>query len=484
MPAVSLSWLPDSWWLLALALGYPVTWLLIPWVLLKRVVHPSARIAWIIAILFLPYVGAGLALVLGVNRIKRGESDRQQAARELSEHLPPPHPVVAPPAEAHDRLAGLARLSQDLTGEPPVGGNRVTVIERTPEAFARLETAMRAAKESLQVGFYIWRSDKIGTRLRDVLIDKAREGVTVRFLYDGIGSMSLSRKFVRQMREAGVHVAPFAAGQSFRDRWSLNLRNHRKIVIVDGDVAFTGGLNVGDEYLGRSAKFGFWRDTFVEIAGPAAARLQVVFARDWYYATGDALTDPVLYRTDASPGDAIVQTLSGGPDDDVPVFWTIFFAAVTAAKERVSLATGYFVPPDHLLAAMTTAARRGVKVRLLTAGKNTYTHTLWAGRAYYSHLLRAGGEVYEYRRGLFHAKTAVVDDLWWLVGTPNLDMRSLMLNFEDAVSGYDRSIAADLERQFDADVAHSRRIDPAEWERRGVRHRLAEETCRLMAPVL
>ena len=150
----------------------------------------------------------------------------------------------------------------------------------------------------------------------------------------------------------------------------------------------------------------------------------------------------------------------------------------------MTLATGYFVPPDHLLMAMTTAARRGVKVRLLTAGKNTYTHTLWAGRAYYAHLLRAGAEVYEYRRGLFHAKTAVVDDLWWFVGTPNLDMRSLMLNFEDGVAGFNAEIAAELERQFEADLKHSRRIDGDEWDKRGVRHRLAEETCRLLAPVL
>jgi cardiolipin synthase len=483
MPASSLLFY-DSWWITLLVLLYPATWLLIPWVLLKRVVHPSARFAWVLAILFLPYVGAGLAIVIGVNRIKRGESDRRKAAHELDRHLPEATPLAKPPADIDDRLRDLARLAQDLTGEPLVGGNRVTMFERTPEAFARLEAGMKAAKESLHVTFYIWRSDKIGTRLRDVMIDKAREGATVRFLYDGIGSMSLRRKFLRQMRQAGVKVAPWAAGQNLRDRWSLNLRNHRKIVVVDGDVAFTGGMNVGDEYLGRSKSFGFWRDTGVEIAGPAAARLQVVFARDWYHATGEALTDPILYRTDIIPGEAAVQTLSGGPDDDVPVFWTLFFAAVVAAKKSVSLSTGYFVPPDHLLVALTTAARLGVKVRLLTAGKNTYTHTLWAGRAYYAHLLRAGAEVYEYRRGLFHAKTAVVDDCWWLVGTPNLDMRSLMLNFEDAVAGYDEKIATELERQFNADLQHSRAISRDEWEKRGVRHRLTEETCRLLAPVL
>lgn len=482
MPA-SLLFL-DSWWVTAFVLGYVATWALIPWILLKRVVHPSARFAWILAILFFPYVGAFLALVLGVNRIQRGKSDRRKSARELSRNLPPPAPVVAPPGDVHERLRDLAALGEKLTGEPLVGGNGVTVFNRTPEAFARLEAGMRAAKESLHVAFYIWRSDKIGTRLRDVMIDKAREGVEVRFLYDGIGSISLQRGFIRQMKQAGVKVARWAAGQNFRDRWSVNLRSHRKIVVVDGDVAYTGGMNVGDEYLGRDPGFGFWRDTGVEIVGPAAARLQVVFARDWYHTTGEALTEPMLYRSDLAPGKTGVQTLSGGPDDDTPVFWTLLFGAVTAARERVTLSTGYFVPPDHLLVALTTAARFGVKVRLITAGKNTYTHTLWAGRAYYSHLLRAGAEVYEYRRGLFHAKTAVVDGCWWLVGTPNLDMRSLMLNFEDAVAGYDSQIAGELERQFDDDVTQSRRIDPQEWEQRGLRHRLAEETCRLLAPVL
>ena len=473
----------DSLWLSILLLLYPLTWLVIPWVLLKRVVHPSARLAWVLTIIVLPYLGAALALVLGVNRIKRGESDRQRAARELGDFLPDPQPVVEPPA-IDERLRDLARLAQDVTDEPLVGGNRVTILERTPEAFARLEAGMQSAKESLHVSFYIWRADRIGTRLSDVMIEKAREGVNVRFLYDGIGSMSLGRRFLRKMRDAGVQVVPFAAGQSFRDRWSINLRNHRKIVVIDGDIAFTGGMNVGDEYLGRNPSYGFWRDTGVEIVGPAAARLQVVFARDWYHATGEALTDPALYRADVVPGDAAVQTLSGGPDDVVPVFWTLFFAAVTAATRSVTLSTGYFAPPDHLLMALTTAARRGVKVRLLTAGKNTYVHTLWAGRAYYAHLLRAGAEVYEYQRGLYHAKTAAVDDVWWLVGTPNLDMRSLMLNFEDAVAGYDPEIVAELEREFDRDIEHSRRIDPETWEKRGVRHKLTEEAFRLMAPVL
>jgi cardiolipin synthase len=474
----------DTIWLVLMTVFYPLTWLLIPWILLKRVVHPSARIAWILTIVFIPVVGGMLAVVLGVNRIKRGESERQKAARELNEFLPEPQSAVPPSETVHRRLRDLASLAYDLTGEPLVADNEVTILNRTPEAFARLEAGMRGAKESLHVLFYIWRADKIGNRLRDVMIEKAREGLEVRFLYDGIGSMSLGRKTLRQMRDAGVKVAPWAAGQSLRDRWSVNLRNHRKIVVVDGDYAFTGGMNVGDEYLGRDPTFGFWRDTFVELVGPAAARLQVVFTRDWYQATGEALTRPMLYRSDIATGDAAVQSLSGGPDDDKPVFWTLFFAAITAASERVTLSTGYFVPPDPLLMAMVVAAERGVKVRLLTAGKNTYLHTLWAGRAYYVHLLRAGAEVYEYQRGLFHAKTMVIDGCWWCVGTPNLDMRSLMLNFEDAVCGYSTTTAQELERQFDEDVKYSRRIDPEEWEQRGVRHRLAEETCRLISPVL
>jgi cardiolipin synthase len=453
-------------------------------VLLKRVVHPSARIAWVFTIICLPIIGGLLALVLGVNRIKRGESERQTAARELNRHLPEPQDPVLPPADIHRRLKDLAELGQSLTGEPLVANNSVTILEKTSEAFATLERGMRAAKESLHVCFYIWRSDRIGNRLRDIMVDKARDGVEVRFLYDGVGSMSLKRKFLREMRREGVKVAPWASGQTFRDRWSLNLRNHRKLVVVDGDIAFTGGMNVGDEYLGRDPGFGYWRDTFVEIVGPAAARLQVVFTRDWYQATGEALTRPILYRSDIADGDTAVQTLSGGPDDDSPVFWQMFFAAITAAVERVTISTGYFVPPDPILMAMISAARRGVKVRILTAGKNTYTHTLWGGRAYYAPLLRAGAEVYEYQRGLFHAKTMVIDGCWWCVGTPNLDMRSLMLNFEDAVCGYSSAAARELERQFDADVKFSRKIDPEEWAKRGVWHRLAEETCRLMAPVL
>lgn len=480
--ATSMS-IVDSPWIMFLLLLYPATWLLIPWVLLKHVVHPTARVAWIMAILFLPFVGAIVTLIFGINHVERHAAWKQKTADHLRKQLPPL--PKADLSKVPDHLHAVYDIAHLFTGEPLVGGNLVTVLDRTPDAFKRLEAAMRGAKKSLHVYFYIYRNDRIGTRLRDVMIEKAKEGVEVRFMYDELGSMRLTRKFLRQMRRGGVHAERFLAGVSFRARWSVNLRTHRKIVVIDGHQAFTGGMNVGDEYLGRDPGYGYWRDEFVEIVGPAAARMQWVFADDWYYATGEALTDPAYYEAPAPPGgDFAVQILPDGPDDNFVLIHDVLFTAITSAQQSVTIATGYFVPPDALITALTTAARRGIRVRLLTAGRNTYFHTLFAGRSYYEVLLDAGVEVYEYQRGLYHAKFTVVDGVWSLTGTPNFDLRSLMLNFENAVASFDTRIAEDLERHFDVDLQHSRQIQLDEWRNRSVWSRLGEAGCVLLAPVL
>ena len=472
----------DSFWATLAVLAYPLTWLLIPWVLLKPVVHPSSRIAWILGILFVPYIGALTALVFGVNHVKRHAIGKQKAKQRIDEQLPDP-PDVGPP-DVPQHLADLYRLAQRMGHEPLVPGNDIQLLPETQEAFKHIEAVIRGAQQSLSIAFYIWRSDRIGTQLRDAIIDRAQAGVKVRFLYDGIGSMWLSDRFLKPMTDAGVQVARFLPGRYFWARWSINLRSHRKIVVADGRVGFTGGMNIGDEYLGRSAAYGYWRDTQIQVRGPAASRLQQIFAADWYYATGEALTDPALFPIDEHQGTAAVQVLSDGPDRVESLFHTLLFTAISNARQQVTLSTGYFVPTDSLLDAMSSAARRGVKVRLLTAGKNTYFYTLLAGRAYYAELLEAGAEVYEYQKGLFHAKVVVIDRRWWLVGTPNLDMRSLTLNFENAVTGFAPEVADALERQFEADLPDACQIDAATWSDRGNWRRLGEEFCRLFAPVL
>lgn len=347
-----------------------------------------------------------------------------------------------------------------------------------------IEQALLNARESIHLEYYIWQPDRTGTRFRDLLIRKAREGVRVRFLYDGFGSFWLTKRFLRPMREAGIQVATFLPGQSFRERWSLNLRSHRKIVVVDGRVAFTGGMNIGDEYIGRSSAFVFWRDAHLRVVGPEVWRHQLVFAEDWYFATGEVLTGTESFPSPATTGTVTAQTVSSGPESEPSVLQALMLAAINEAQERVLIVTSYFAPPTAIVVALENAALRGVRVRLLLSGRKNHLLTLLAGRAIYDSLLNAGVEIAEYQRGLLHSKTLTIDGHWSLVGSANVDCRSLFLNFESGMVLYDERLAQQLEQQFEIDMQDSILINPEDWDRRPWFHIVGENLCRLFTPAL
>lgn len=475
----------DPWSTTSLVAGYLVTLVLIRWVVLTRKRQPASTVAWILAIVLLPYVGGLLFLFFGVNRVQRRAETKEAATRDIAEQIPDLDQYEQGISRAlNDQQQRLMRLARDGSGTLPTTGNGIHLLTDTNVTLRRIEEAIMAAKESLHLEYYIWRADKTGRRVRDLLIDKAREGVKVRFLYDGLGSLFLSRRFLRPMQEAGITVAPFLPGQSWRERWSLNLRSHRKIVVVDGRVGFTGGMNIGDEYLGRNKALGYWRDTHLQLTGPTVLQLQQVFTEDWYFATGEELTQPERFPQPAEEGDVVAQVVSGGPTGEMRTFHALMFTAINEARHRVTLATSYFVPTDALETALEMAARRGVHVRLLVAGRSAHRWTVLAGRSYYDSLLRAGVEIQEYRRGILHSKTLTIDGHWSLVGTPNFDARSLLLNFEVGVAIYDERIAAELEAHYKQDIRHAKRLRLDDWEQRPARHVLAENVCRLFAPVM
>jgi cardiolipin synthase len=465
--------------------GYLVTLLLIRWVVLTKKRQPMSTVAWILTIILLPYVGGILFLFFGINRVQRRRENRQAARRSMAGSMPSLDDSQVSSADSlNEEQSYLMRLAQRVSGTVPTHGNRIDVIADTNVTLRRIELAILAARESVHLEYYIWRPDRTGTRLRDMLVERARAGVKVRFLYDGFGSLFLRRRFLKPMRDAGVSLASFLPGQSLRERWSINLRSHRKIVVVDGQTGFTGGMNIGDEYHGRNKKFGYWRDTHLELHGPTVLQLQQVFTEDWYYATGEELTQPERFPQPAESGDVCAQVVSGGPDVETAAFHSLMFSAINQARDSVTLATSYFVPTDPLVMALETAALRGVRVRLLVAGKSAHHWTVLAGRSYYDSLLAAGVEIHEYKRGILHSKTLTVDGCWSLVGTPNFDARSLLLNFEVGVAMYDARIAAELEEQFENDLQHARTIRPEHWNMRPLRQVFAENVCRLFSPIL
>ena len=522
-PAVAVQdpgWLPVPAWLAAVftVAGYLVTLLLVRWVLLLKKDSPPATVAWLMAIVFIPYVGGLLFLVFGINRVdrraalKRAGDDRiDRLTPALNEHR------VVPGEFGQEPDRTIMALTAAVGRFGPVGGNEVEVLADTNRAMGLITRDIERAERSVHLEYYLWKPDRTGTKLRDLLIEKAKAGVRVRLCYDGIGSLFLSRRWLAPLVEAGGEVAEFLPGRTLRERWSLNLRNHRKIVVVDGRVGFCGGMNVGDEYLGyagppwpvrwagrlpgREAKTerGFWRDTHLRVEGPAVAQLQQVFAEDWYFASGRVLADrgddpapggPLFPRPE-TPGRAVVQTVPTGPvggsaagGADVPrVLPNLFLTAVTTARHSLDLTTGYFVPPQPVTEALEAAAWRGVRVRLLVPGTGGKPWTIFAGRSDYAPLLRAGAEIHEFTAGTLHAKTLTVDGTWSLVGSANLDARSFHLNFEAGLLLYDDPTARSLSAAFDADLARAIRVDPAAWADRPSWRVLAENFCRMFAPI-
>lgn len=469
----------------AAVFGYLATLVLIRWVLLTKKRNPTSSVAWILTIVMLPIFGGVLFLLFGVNKVERRKQERSESLRKFSPEVPTLSQYHAIPEEdEHPQIRQLMRLTKRIAGTSPTQGNRIELLVDTNRTLGLIEQAIQSAQESLHLEYYIWQPDKTGSRVRDLLIEKAKQGVAVRFLFDQIGSMRLGKKFLQPMRDAGIQVAPFLPGQTLRERFSFNLRSHRKIVIVDGEIGFTGGMNIGDEYLGKNKKLGYWRDTHMRLTGPTVLQLQQVFAEDWYFATREELTDAKLYRPPHSDGNVTAQVVAGEPAGQVDVFYTLMFAAINEAQDRITLATSYFVPPAALATALETAAMRGVKVRLLLTGRSANPTSLHAARSYYNDLLEAGVEIHEYTRGLLHSKTLTVDGRWSLVGTPNFDARSLILNFEVALTMYDSGIALELEEQYAADLKWSERIT-LESRAKIPRWRILwENTCRLFAPVL
>ena len=474
----------NSLWGYLILEGYLVTLLLVPVVFFQKKKNPTSILAWIMAIVMVPYGGSLLFILFGINRVYRRVARRQAMLRQLGTQLPGLPQFEMLPIELNPQAAPLMRLADRISGYKPCYGNEVEVIDNTHRAFGLIESAILAAEHSIHLVYYIWQPDRLGTKLRNLLIQKAKAGVKVRFLYDGFGSMRLRRRFLQPMHDAGIETAATIPGASFRERWSFNLRNHRKIVVVDGQIGFTGGMNVGDDYMGLNPRLGFWRDTHLKLRGPVVLQLQQVFAEDWFYATGQEVIQPEYYPLPQATGDQIAQVVAGGPDLEAEAFHSLFFAAINEARNRILLATSFFVPTMGLQLALETAAYRGVKVTLLLAGKVDIFGMLWAGRAFYEPLMEAGVEIYEYHGGLQHAKTLTIDGNWSLIGTPNFDARSVQLNFEVGVALDGPKVATRLEEQFLRDLEFAHKIDPVEWARRGVFPRLAEHTIRLFSPIL
>ena len=479
----------DWYSLLPYAIGYVLTFVLIPVVLLQG--KPAvSTMAWILAIVFMPYVGAILFLVLGARRIPRKVHKKLHSDQNLAPVLDDIDDIVAPfdvmqhLAQVHAHHHGVMALAARIGESSPLCANQVDVMVDVNETYDRMEHALRQARHHAHLEFYIWQPDDTGRRFRDLVIDKARQGVQVRVLLDSFGSIHLDDEFLAPMEEAGVQVGWFLPIRLLVPWRTLNLRNHRKIIIVDGHVGFTGGVNIGDEYIGRLAKWAPWRDTHLCLRGPVVHQLQKVFVEDWSFATDEDLTGREYFPAPDASGDHVAQVIASGPTRRLDAIHDIFFTAITSARQRVLITTPYFIPTEAITTALATAARRGVDVRLLLPGHSNQRLVLYAGRSYYDELLEAGVTIYEYGAGMLHAKVTVVDGHVAVVGSANMDVRSFRLNFEMDAIVYGSSVASRLEDVFYNDLHQASRILLYEHRHRRLTRRLAEAVARLLSPVL
>ncbi|MCB2155961.1 cardiolipin synthase [bacterium] len=458
--------------------------------ILKIKRNSTSAIAWMFGVAFLPFLGVILFWTIGDPEVRK-------PLRQLGRG--PIHKSDSPVAQTTLARAGVERLQRMLArlGETPsTVGNDVRFFTDAHVFYDHLEEAIEDARHEICFQFYTLRPDECGERFARLLLRKAREGVNVYLLFDAIGSVSLHRRFVHRLREGGVFCHPFLPLNLLRRRIQINFRNHRKLVIIDRRVAFTGGMNVGREYLGRDRALGPWYDCHLRIEGPAARPLVEEFRADWEF-TATQRKERLPDRTDWEPTydsshetDAEarrrgwVQLVSSGPDQIVNRTRSVLFLAGTRTRQRLWLATPYFVPDDSLMQVLMTAALVGVDVRLLTQNNRPDRWVpYFAMRYYWEPLLKAGVKIYQYQGSMMHAKMFVSDDRLAGVGSANLDVRSLALNFELGMLFYSKQEIQMVERLFEKAFGRSIEVgDPFLDRWAGVR--LVENFCRLFQPVL
>ncbi len=462
---------------------------LIPFVLVRRK-EPSATIAWILTLVFLPAVGSFLFLLFGRDRVRWSAKRKREldsivrAQVAASTHEPPADDVAFQLPLASPLEQALFRVGARLSHLRATSGNRVDVLVDGKQTYDAIGAAIDAARHHVHAEYYLIRDDSTGRWFRDRLVAAAKRGVAVRLLIDGFGCFALGSGWCRPLRKAGARVAEFLPMRSALLQ-PVNLRNHRKIVVADGEIAFTGGFNVGDEYKGQMPGVGGWRDVHLRIEGPAAAELQRVFFQDWAFASREPIDLGEYFPEQIPPrGDATIAIIPSGPDTRTEAIHRLFFGAIVGAEREVLITTPYFVPTESLLVAMELAAMRGVRVKLMLPGRSNHGVTFQAGRSFYAQLLESGVELLEYRPGMVHAKTLVADGKVALVGSANMDLRSFRLNFEVHALVHDATTATTLCDGFSEYVAESRPVDAAAWQARPWTARVKEGAARLVSPLL
>lgn len=450
--------------------------------------HPTQTITWLVVLGGFPLIGFIFYLLFGRNYRKEKMFrkkyflDKQAFLTVEGDDDPRSEEKISLMGEHQGKLFTLA---QKLGNSPISFDTSTKVLTNGEETFRHIIEQLKRARHHIHLEYYIVRHDQIGQEIKNILIEKANQGVKVRFLFDAVGSWQLSKTYINELRNAGIETVSFGPVKLPFLNNKFNFRNHRKIVVIDGTIGFVGGLNIGDEYLGRNKDIGFWRDTHLMLKGEAVRTLQLIFLQDWYYMTNHSfLTAEYLSPQIDHKSHGGVQLIAGGPDNEWSVIKNIFFSMIASAKKSVWIASPYFIPDEDIFSAIKIAALSGVDVRLLVPNRPDKRIVFHASRSYFPELLEAGVKVFEYERGFMHSKIVIVDDELASIGTSNMDMRSFHLNFEVNAFLFRTKSTQKLVEEYVNDLEYAKQLDLKAFQERHIGFRLLESTARLLSPLL
>ncbi len=451
--------------------------------------NPVKTLSWILVLVLIPFLGILLYLYFGKNLRKekiftRKEfQDAEEARTMLVEDLKLEEIRLNNNPKLCDKYH-LMKLLYNNSKAILTQKNQVKVLNNGEETFSHILQAIAQAEQHIHLEYYIIEDDEIGNKVKNLLIDKRKQGVEVRLIFDDVGCWGLSDNYLNDLKQAGVELYPFMPVSTYRFANKINYRNHRKIIVIDGKFGFVGGLNIADRYLKGNADQGFWRDTHLMLEGDAVLSLQMIFSMDWFFMSGKSLKEVKYFPQPTIEERTFVQIAASGPDSDWASIMQTYFSAIATAKEYVYISTPYFLPNDPIMVALRTAALSGITIRILLPERNDSFLTNWGSRSFFSDLLEAGVEIYLYTKGFTHSKLLMVDDIFATVGTSNMDIRSFDQNFEVNALIYDETITKSLKLAFEEDLLYSSRVILEEFRFRPLHHKFMESFARLFTPVL
>lgn len=454
--------------------------------------NPQSVWTWLLLLYFIPILGFVFYLLIGTDMHKQ----KMFRTKEIEDHLNnairrQEYSLRSRELERRDpeiaEFSDLVMYNLEVSGAVLTDDNDITIFDDGNKKFDALIEDMRQAKRYIHVQYYIIKNDVLFNRIKDVLVEKAKAGVEVRILYDGMGCRSVKKKYWKNLKSQGLKISEFFPATLGRLHLRINYRNHRKIVVIDGDTAYVGGFNIGKEYIGLDDKFGYWRDTHLRITGTAVTALQMRFALDWNFASKEnlLLTDK-YYRQETfqSSQRCEVQIVSSGPDSRYQNIRDNYLRLIGKARESIYIQTPYFIPDEAIFSALMIAVRSGISVNVMIPCKPDHPFVYWATYSYIGDLVMEGAKCYTYNNGFLHAKGMIIDDRVMCYGTANMDIRSFALNFEVNAIVYNEEKATAMRRIFDEDLKKSTQITKNVYVGRSLLIRFKEQVSRLLSPLL